>query len=74
MAVGQDLIDQGHFGSHHVQERLDDVNAKWDHLIDLMDTRKRRLTEVICLLFSYCLFTFFSAVVCLHFLFTFFRL
>merc|ERR1712018_434033 len=41
MAVGQDLIDQGHFGSHHVQERLDDVNAKWDHLIDLMDTRKR---------------------------------
>ena len=47
MAVGQDLIDQGHFGSHHVQERLDDVNAKWDHLIDLMDTRKRRLTEAV---------------------------
>merc|ERR1712066_1035716 len=47
MAVGQALIDQGHFGSHHVQERLDDVNAKWDHLIDLMDSRKRRLTEAV---------------------------
>merc|ERR1719328_420670 len=47
MAVGQDLIDQGHFGSHHVQERLDDVNAKWDNLIRLMDNRKRRLTEAV---------------------------
>merc|ERR1712001_785427 len=39
--------DQGHFGSQKVQERLDEVNSKWDKLIDMMDSRKRRLTEAV---------------------------
>jgi len=47
MSVGQDLIDQGHFGADKVQERLDEVNSKWDTLTDLMDSRKRRLTEAV---------------------------
>merc|ERR1719210_2804018 len=47
MAVGQALIDQGHFGSDKVQERLDEVNNKWDSLIEMMDARKRRLTEAV---------------------------
>jgi hypothetical protein len=47
MAVGQALIDQGHFGSDKVQERLDEVNEKWDHLVEMMDSRKRRLTEAV---------------------------
>ena len=47
MAVGQGLIDQGHFGSQKVQERLDDVNSTWDRLIEMMDLRKRRLTEAV---------------------------
>merc|ERR1711962_1046282 len=47
MAVGQALIDQGHFGSDKVQERLDEVNEKWDSLVEMMDSRKRRLTEAV---------------------------
>ena len=47
MAVGQALIDQGHFGSDKVQERLDEVNEKWDNLVEMMDARKRRLTEAV---------------------------
>ena len=47
MAVGQALIDQGHFGSDKVQERLDEVNEKWDNLVEMMDSRKRRLTEAV---------------------------
>merc|ERR1711884_358455 len=47
MAVGQALIDQGHFGSDKVQERLDEVNTNWDNLVEMMDSRKRRLTEAV---------------------------
>jgi spectrin beta len=47
MGAGQSLIDQRHFGSDKVQERLDEVTAKWANLIDLMDQRKRRLTEAV---------------------------
>ncbi|XP_059087816.1 spectrin beta chain-like isoform X3 [Tigriopus californicus] len=44
---GQDLIDQGHFGADKVQTRIDDVMSMWSQLVDLMDTRKRRLTEAV---------------------------
>eukprot|EP00095_Tigriopus_kingsejongensis_P000631 maker-scaffold275_size226830-snap-gene-1.25 protein:Tk00631 transcript:maker-scaffold275_size226830-snap-gene-1.25-mRNA-1 annotation:"spectrin beta chain" len=44
---GQELIDQGHFGSDKVQTRIDDVMSMWSQLIDLMETRKRRLTEAV---------------------------
>ena len=39
MAAGQELIDQSHFGSDRVQQRLDEVNEMWQHLIELMEYR-----------------------------------
>ena len=39
MSAGEDLIDQGHFGSDRVQQRLDEVNGMWQHLVELMEYR-----------------------------------
>ena len=47
VAQGQELIDQGHFGADKCQQRIDDVMGMWTRLIELMDNRKRRLTEAV---------------------------
>jgi hypothetical protein len=39
MSAGEDLINQGHFGSDRVQQRLDEVNGMWQHLVELMEYR-----------------------------------
>ncbi len=44
---GRELIEQGHFGADKIQQRIDDVMAMWHDLVDLMDNRKRRLTEAV---------------------------
>ena len=47
MDQGEALIAQGHFGADKVRERLDEVLGMWKRLIDLMESRKRRLTEAV---------------------------
>ncbi|XP_023337071.1 spectrin beta chain isoform X7 [Eurytemora carolleeae] len=42
---GDELIEQGHFGSAKIQERIQDVTSRWSELIALMDARKKRLTD-----------------------------
>ena len=44
---GDELIQQGHFGSEKIQERIQEVTERWTHLINLMDDRKRRLTDAV---------------------------
>merc|ERR1719507_1465725 len=44
---GDELIQQGHFGSEKIQERIQEVSDMWNHLINLMDERKRRLTDAV---------------------------
>ena len=44
---GDELIQQGHFGSEKTQERIQDVTDMWTHLIGLMDDRKKKLTDAI---------------------------
>jgi len=44
---GDELIQQGHFGSEKIQERIQDVTDMWTHLISLMDERKKRLTDAV---------------------------
>ena len=39
MSAGEDLINQNHFGSDKVKERLDQVNETWQHLVELMENR-----------------------------------
>ena len=44
---GDELIQQGHFGSEKIQERIQEVSEMWNQLINLMDERKRRLTDAV---------------------------
>ena len=44
---GDELIQQGHFGSEKIQERIQDIMDRWTHLIGLMDDRKKRLTDAV---------------------------
>ena len=44
---GDELIQQGHFGSEKIQERIQEVTEMWNSLIQLMDERKRRLTDAV---------------------------
>lgn len=39
MVAGEELINAGHFGSDRVQDRLQEVEEMWLHLIKLMEYR-----------------------------------
>ena len=42
---GEELIEQGHFGSGKIQERIAEITERWGELVALMDARKKRLTD-----------------------------
>ena len=42
-----ELIQQGHFGSEKIHDRIQDVTDMGIHLIGLMDDRKKRLTDAV---------------------------
>jgi spectrin beta len=44
---GEELVQQGHFGSERIQQRIMEVTEMWGALIDLMDARKKRLTDAV---------------------------
>ncbi|KAK3578499.1 hypothetical protein CHS0354_007749 [Potamilus streckersoni] len=47
LQIGNDLIAAGNFGADKIQERIDEINAQWESLIDLAAYRKRRLNEAV---------------------------
>uniref|UniRef100_T1IQM9 Spectrin beta chain n=1 Tax=Strigamia maritima TaxID=126957 RepID=T1IQM9_STRMM len=47
LQVGQDLINQRHFGSEKIQERLNEIVFMWQHLTELAAYRKKRLLEAV---------------------------
>ena len=44
---GDRLIQQGHFESEKIQERIQDAMDMWTNLIGLMNERKKRLTDAV---------------------------
>ena len=47
MSPGRMLIEQGIWGAEKIQARLDEVQSNWGRLIEMMNNRKRRLTEAV---------------------------
>uniref|UniRef100_A0A0K8SEL8 Spectrin beta chain n=2 Tax=Lygus hesperus TaxID=30085 RepID=A0A0K8SEL8_LYGHE len=47
VAVGEDLVRQGHFGAERIQSRLDDTLEMWRHLQELVAYRRKRLEEAV---------------------------
>lgn len=47
VAVGDQLVQQQHFGAERIQERLQDTLANWNHLLDLAALRRKRLEEAV---------------------------
>ncbi|XP_055939314.1 spectrin beta chain-like isoform X2 [Argiope bruennichi] len=45
--VGEDLIAANHFGSDRIRDRIGEVNGMWDHLKELLATRKQRLYDAV---------------------------
>ncbi|XP_065331438.1 spectrin beta chain isoform X2 [Cloeon dipterum] len=45
--TGDELVRQGHFGADRVQERLDELGAAWQHLVQTAAARRRRLEEAV---------------------------
>lgn len=45
--VGDDLIQAGHFGAEHIQQRINEILFAWDNLKELQAIRTMRLTEAI---------------------------
>lgn len=47
LQVGYDFIIVGNFGVEKIQERIDEINQKWESFIDLVVFRKKRFNEVV---------------------------
>lgn len=47
IAVGEELVKQGHFGAKSIQNRLDDTVGMWQHLLQLTAYRRKRLEEAV---------------------------
>ncbi|XP_055307281.1 spectrin beta chain isoform X2 [Sitodiplosis mosellana] len=45
--VGDELISEGHFGSERIKERLKEILAMWNHLLDLTKYRRQRLENAV---------------------------
>lgn len=47
VAVGNELVQQKHFGADRISERLNDTLGMWHHLLDLAAYRRKRLEEAV---------------------------
>lgn len=45
--VGDELISEGHFGAERIKERLKEILAMWNHLLDLTKYRRQRLENAV---------------------------
>lgn len=47
VAIGDELVRQEHFGSDRIKERLKEILATWNHLLDLTAYRRKRLEDAV---------------------------
>lgn len=47
VAVGDELVRQGHFGADQIKDRLREILATWNHLLDLTAYRRKRLEDAV---------------------------
>ena len=47
VAVGDELVRQEHFGADQIKDRLKDILATWNHLLDLTAYRRKRLEDAV---------------------------
>ncbi|XP_046383490.1 spectrin beta chain isoform X6 [Ischnura elegans] len=47
VAVGDELVQQGHFGADRIRERLQEILGMWNHLLELAEFRRKRLEEAV---------------------------
>lgn len=45
--IGDELISEGHFGADRIKDRLKDILAMWNHLLDLTKYRRQRLENAV---------------------------
>ncbi|KAG4068736.1 hypothetical protein HA402_002427 [Bradysia odoriphaga] len=45
--IGDELISEGHFGADRIKDRLKEILAKWNHLLDLTKYRRQRLENAV---------------------------
>uniref|UniRef100_A0A336LM29 Spectrin beta chain n=1 Tax=Culicoides sonorensis TaxID=179676 RepID=A0A336LM29_CULSO len=47
VAIGDDLVRQGHFGADRIKERLQEILASWNGLLDSAAYRRKRLEDAV---------------------------
>ncbi|XP_055703671.1 spectrin beta chain isoform X3 [Phlebotomus papatasi] len=47
VSVGDELVRQGHFGADRIKDRLKEILAMWNHLLDLTAYRRKRLEDAV---------------------------
>jgi spectrin beta len=47
VSIGDELVRQGHFGADRIKERLQEILASWNHLLDLAAYRRKRLEDAV---------------------------
>lgn len=47
VSIGDELVRQEHFGSDRIKERLKEILAMWNHLLDLTSYRRKRLEDAV---------------------------
>ncbi|KAG8228277.1 hypothetical protein J437_LFUL006245 [Ladona fulva] len=47
VAVGDELVRQGHFGADRIRDRLQEILGMWNHLLELAAFRRKRLEEAV---------------------------
>ncbi|XP_065563390.1 spectrin beta chain-like isoform X3 [Artemia franciscana] len=52
--AGEDLVNESHFGSDKIRERIDEIADMWNHLWEMANLRKKRLTEAVDLHQFFC--------------------
>lgn len=45
--IGDELISEGHFGADRIKDRLKEILAMWNHLLDLTKYRRQRLENAV---------------------------
>ncbi|XP_026477327.1 spectrin beta chain isoform X2 [Ctenocephalides felis] len=47
VSTGDDLVREGHFGADRIQERVQEILANWNNLLDKAAFRRKRLEEAV---------------------------
>lgn len=47
VSIGDELVQQEHFGADRIKERLKEILDMWNHLLDLTSYRRKRLEDAV---------------------------